>query len=1276
MPAILNTDFIVILMFSRNNNGKYKCMSSSQKVGSVKYENIVKVSGLTNDNRSYRELTNYDNLRNYLRRYSLIPWEEKVTLLWQTIGGRKYLIDNSVPIELEPKNIFIHDSILKITNIVDNVHDDFQLIRYISPESFSNEKTKSDIYSFGILLWEIFSSIKLFQEDYNILYTIKSARKSSLKNVDLYKLCLLDDLDKRSSWNRIVKGLENISVGQNYIENAGYENKHTRFDKNFLILSDFNSLENVKKRQIIESFKLNKGCNRDGFNFNNAKKDIFENIELTSDKVEFIPIVYFASINVEPWGFLNSLNLSPCLDSGNLFADSNIIKILFPVRTIEHCGNLKDDFVREIKIALKILNIREKRNRLKEIFNEYGKFVITKFTIGGAITIDCSKVNAKSVERLQTYLYWAVNCAKGESQPIFELTSLDNFLSFETFPSRHMEIVKDLNSWVKDVYDCKNVAIISYEDYKPSYDLLDNELKHEIFECFSFRPTNQNLPKLIPQLPAEYKQKIFSEWISKSSLLLRVHDLIEKLSLQYEVFLSDSKLGYGKKITTKILKEPNITLENSTTISFINSQNRQITYSLPVIDKFDETSYCITPFNYSSNYSLDHFQNHKKICCQIKYNIAKISLDLSTIIPTELYNDSFIYYGNYYSQILPKTFYIGSTLTTTNETCDIPDIPNKVSQEMLPERIEQLLKELRENYNINTTSFLCNDGRIINQNQIRDWLENIQSNLENLEIISFEDWNPSYRMLSQLREDIGSISDNEYQIVFNEENLISQDNQNNMTIKFPHPLINDNYHIYGYILEKSDNLEESWEKTPAAITFDQTNKYGCNVIIHKNNNLKFKQDATKIKWFVIDKSDEFNEDNYTNSKVTCGRLDIDGSQNEIFIMTNNIKANYVLATSFVHKSQSDTTKEFIEEKITLNWCVIDTNGKDLKNQCGVILDNDSRKEYDDLIDYEQNNLRLSDTTDQHHRQDINFSKIFNLGSFLYLDKNSKGNEWVIQIDIAVTKSLANRDRSKDIKARNAYALKLPINAPTLNTLSERNLKKLNLLDFLYRSIKQNQEQLFLDAMRFHGLDNHLIDHDKLQTYTTSIKSLSFSPIYYYWALSKFKSVSSIASLCFKDILETRISIDIKRQNSDEILNGIQTEIEIACNIYNTYCNMRNFFLPIYMNSISLVSDDDILGPLFKSYLPKIFKIPESFQFPLPIIELENDVFPPLPLINDDSKGIEENEESYEQKIQEWSVVLKRMKHDIDTRTNEETQITQEFRTYLREFVADADIELN
>ncbi|RIB08413.1 hypothetical protein C2G38_2211725 [Gigaspora rosea] len=1679
----------IIISKYKFDNDQVEHVNDVKEEFKVNLENILKAFGFTSENKCYyfvREFSNEENLSTYLRRIILFTWEEKITLLCLIFDGLKYLHNNNVDrFLLDPKNIIIHNLIPKITNIemskyVTGVEKDEHksLTNYqksaeicTASEIYNVENDKDNkiellnIYRLGILLWEISSRIETFHENYDIALTIritKVARKSpinrtSLEYIDLYKLCSHDGLgkcnnsimndtiilylftniyliaDKRPIWHKIAEELENISCDQKYIENSRQVNKYTRFDKKLLILPDFDSLEDVEsKRQIGLFFQLNKGRNRDGYNFIKAKKEIFENIEIKSEKVEFIPTVYFAKINVEPWEFLNNFNLSPRFDSDNLLADSNIIKILFPIRTLEYNGNLNVDFVQEIKDALKISDINEKRDALNKIFNENGKFVITKFIIGGAITVDCSKVDAKSIERLQAYLYWAIEYAKGEAQPVFELTSLDSFPSFETFPSRPMKIAKDLYSWLKDVYDNKDVTIISYESYKPSYELLDDKLKHEIFKWFNFKPTNQNLPMLIPQLPAEYKQKNFSEWISKSSLLLRVNELIEKLSLQCGIFLRHNRLGYGKKSAFKFLKEPDTTLMNKTTISFINSKNQQITYPLQTVNKFKlaETSYNITPLNY--NYS-------KKNYFQIKYQLAKISLDSPNLS-----------FGNCYNYILPKTIYIGGTLTKIYETCDIPDIPDlssKFSQEILPEQVEQILKELGKNNNIDTTSFISNHGKAVNQNQINDWLKNILSNPENLEIISFEDWNPTDQMLSQLRDDVKFISENEYQMVFNGENSINYD-QNSIAIKYPRPLTDDNCQIYGCIAKKySDNLDESWERIPAAISFDQANRYGCNVIIHKNNNLKLNKVAAKIKWFVLAKSDGSYEDNYADSKVACGELDIDGSQNEIFIKTNNIQTNNVLATSFVHKSQGDSTcyynitlkywtkyrivlkihkekqddhtdfsnqklnknnekKEIIEEKITLNWCVIGTNEKDVKNQnnvyqwnqCGVILDNDSRKDDDDEQNYQQSFENLV--------------KIINLGSFLYIDKNSKGNEWIIQLDITVGELITTRNQYKDIKSRNSYALKTPYNAPTLNTLvdeikinifkfilypknlsltckgwnnivndaqakaewilhhygnahslfhavrlgpsfinmfvvqsilakgglfsryfaqrlcmhfgrydnklielkirhmgqvdseriqrlqqknnlpwasnlpitvftylvteaskrfgeqelalkgndlelfhfytagphvitnaqnilvknieliktlinqykfipfpprpvakpsnlpeeyppkdgyennrqlnviarailihkelvnmwidigyidickdvndlvlqgaililypptptnewtrpdvnkinerlseflelgfkltyslicdilqlfehrlddigetllesfsflkrdeyffknciieaikSERNLKKLNLLDFLYNIIKQNQEKLFLDVMRIHGLDGYLIDQEKLTTYTTSIKSLTLSPIYYYWALSKFKANSFITSLCFKDILETRISIDINRQNSDEILNEIQTEIEIACNIYNTYCNAGNFFLPIYINSISQVVDDDILGPLFKGYLPKLYKIPVSFQFPLPIIEIENDVFPPLPPINDHSNENEENEEKNEQLINEWSGELKKIKHDIDTRSDE-IQVTQEFKTYLREFVADADIELN
>ncbi|CAG8628940.1 27257_t:CDS:2, partial [Racocetra persica] len=888
--------------------------------------------------------------------------------------------------------------------------------QYTPPELLAkksiNDKTKLNIYSLGVLFWEI--------------------------------------SNKRPNCHKIIEELDNISFEQIYNEDAK------------------DSLESTN--QIDNFFKLSKGRNRNNHDFAITKKDIFKNVEVKTDKADFTPIVFLVKINTSHWEVLN--NLSPCSTGGHLFADADKIQIHIPVGTIEYCGNLNADFIQEIKDALNISNIDEKKNKLKEIFNDYGNYVITKFTIGGMITIDCSKADSKSVECLQTYLSWGVSYAKGESLPTFELTSLDGFPSFETLPSRPqpMKCARDFYSWLKDLHDYKNVTIISYEGYKPSFELLDEQLKNGIFECFSFKPNNQGLPKLIPQLPATYEQKSFSEWVPKPSLLSHVHDLIENyLSLQYNIFLKHySKLGYGKSIRFKFPNQPKIIPTKKITISFIYPKNQHITHLSYNLDKlnFDKAYYHITP--------IDDIKCSTQIYCQITYHAAEISWDSSSIIPAELYKDSPEAIENYYGNTLPKTLTIGGTLTTY-EACNISNLAYKFPQEILPEKIDQILAKL----NIDT-SFISNNGNVINRNQIKDWLEVFITNPENWKIISFGDWSPSYKTLHQFREDIKFVSNNVYQIVFNGENTFSREDQNIVVIKFPQPLINDNYQIFGHILKKyPDNLGETWEKIPeVTIAFSDVNKYGCTAIIYKNNNITLNKDITKIKWFVLAKSGEYCADNYRNLKVTCGKIDIDVSQSEIFIRTDDINTNYTLVTSSVHKPQSDTTryyditlnywtkyevvlkirrdkhnifgeseisnennkikdgsKPYLQEKITLNWCII--NEKELKNknkeacqlnQCGVVLDDDLRKDCDDLIDCEPNYLSSLNTIKQNP-----LSINFNSGSFLCLDKNSKGNEWIIKVAIKTeNESLANRDRTKDIKARNAYALKIPLNAPTLN----------------------------------------------------------------------------------------------------------------------------------------------------------------------------------------------------------------------------------------------------
>ncbi|CAG8501817.1 6594_t:CDS:2, partial [Cetraspora pellucida] len=233
---------------------------------------------------------------------------------------------------------------------------------------------------------------------------------------------------------------------------------------------------------------------------------------------------------------------------------------------------------------------------------------------------------------------------------------------------------------------------------------------------------------------------------------------------------------------------------------------------------------------------------------------------------------------------------------------------------------------------------------------------------------------------------------------------------------------------------------------------------------------------------------------------------------------------------------------------------------------------------------------------------------------------------------------------------------------------ERNLKKTNLLDFLYRKMNENQEQLFLNAMKFYGLDNYLIDYDKLETYASSIRVLTLSSTYYHWALMTFKVDSPITSLCFNDILQTRISIDIRRQNSNMTFNRtIQCEIEIACNVYNIYCNAGNFFLPNYMELICHASEIEILGPLFEGYLPELYNLPVTFPFPLPIAEDGGAIQPLPPIVEDPNNPPNFTKKNAKkthliQLIRDWSVEFDKINREIESNRNE---FTRNFKDYFQ-----------
>ncbi|CAG8766831.1 8895_t:CDS:2, partial [Racocetra persica] len=775
-----------------------------------------------------REYANNGDLRDYLGKNPQMSWNDKVKLARQVVSGLKFLHDKKIiHVELHPKNILMHNSTPKLTNIGISkltTPNGYPFTHYTPPEVLAPQISNG--------------GIPPFNESFDIAVALKVIGGSRevpvigtpLKYINIYVKCWDDNPDKRPSCLEILQEMREIVYEelysrdqvqeQNYVPVPDSENGPLSPDFNFvndldemeaghLLNFDLLEQEAERKRLFVKRFGLTKGRNRDGFDFAPGKKHIlYDNGGFNSKKIEhFTPIIYLAKINIEPWGFLNRFTLFSHKDKTVPYG-ADIIRIHIPIGEVEYDGCLSDEFIHEIKDALNLSNVDEKRLKLDEIFNEYGNYVITKFTIGGAIMINTQDINDESLLRFQVYLNWGISFAKGETQAIFENGSLEGFPRFETFPSRSMENVSDLYRWLKDLHECKDVELILYKEYKPFYELLDNNLKEKIFECFALTPVDEPLPILIPQLPPEFKQKTFSEWMSLSnlSLLPYVRDWIEELSLRYGVLLQHSKLQHGKTVAFKFLKEPEITPINKLIILLAQPKNQQEAYLLDNgidLKMADELNISETPFidfNSSLNYPAKDLKNSKKksskrVFCQIIFQAARLSFVLPYVKPSEPYIEAVDeaiescqpyknlseLFNNDFGHLLPKTVVIGGILKRSYESYKINSIDNILKIEFddntSQEEIENRLAELSKEYNIDTSLFISHCEKVIDQNQINDWWKSIKNDPENWKIISLEDWVPSYKVLDQSCNDVEIILDDKYHIVFEGEIFLTQDNQ-------------------------------------------------------------------------------------------------------------------------------------------------------------------------------------------------------------------------------------------------------------------------------------------------------------------------------------------------------------------------------------------------------------------------------------------------------------------------------------------------------------------
>ncbi|CAG8454757.1 173_t:CDS:2 [Gigaspora rosea] len=570
---------------------------------------------------------------------------------------------------------------------------------------------------------------------------------------------------------------------------------------------------------------------------------------------------------------INKSSLLEINDESEL--STNAIKILFPIAKLSHNGTLAPYITSLLQSAIDNPQNPQKMTKLKKLCKQ---FLLLDVTLGGFIIIrnfdKNNSKNCKDLENIKAQISWTIDSAQWSFQNPFKFSTSRNFnFKIEDANGTYINDLDELECYLKRVFSCESVKIISYNKVVPLFNLFSQEMKVKLKPIFNLHDINFNQfnKQLIDKVPETHQFLKITDWISDNNIL-NLPFLFNNCSLNYGLSFNSTRILIGKRPAFQFKSEPFIIQQISKVVRFVPLDSKRNSFLLEGNCSTDgklESLFSKNPFitnpllkNDSSVNDMHFYIEDKHV--ELKFNENDIfpTTELSYAINNAL-NDNNPYKAlhnvfNEFGHVICIDMTIGGKL---NRIHSYPYIENDRYTSKKPEKsvrwetnekcIEILneLEKLHESFDL--TYFFNDDGQIIsiNKNDIESWIENNSKNVTQWQIIKRKTFIPMHQIFdNNIQEQIeGLIKNLEIPNVL----MIGVNHFNNSNIKFirinlDQSLESDDYKVYGSIFQGNE------DRSNFVIKFRSKDYYGFSEFIEVPNN--YHQNAPfTVYWMLVGK---------------------------------------------------------------------------------------------------------------------------------------------------------------------------------------------------------------------------------------------------------------------------------------------------------------------------------------------------------------------------------------------------------------------------------------